>query len=162
MPVTMNHTGFVVTDIDRSLEFYRDALGLDVDRSGEASSPALSQIVGYDGARLRFALLAGTDGHLLELIQYVSPPGSMRSPEEQYPRSLIGATHLAFLVDDIGAVLRRLTTAGGKELNPPVDQRPGVKACYLQDPDGNWVELAEDAVHTRTPFQIKQNTTRPS
>ena len=162
MAITMNHTGFVVTDLDRSLEFYRDALGLDVERRTESSAPALSQIVGYDNARIRVALLTGTDGHLLELIQYLNPVGTKRLAEEQYQRNLSGATHLAFLVDDIEAVHARLMQAGGTKLNPPVDTRPGVKACYLQDPDGNWVELLQDEAHKQSPFQIRQNTTRPS
>ena len=161
MSITMNHTGFVVSDLDRSVEFYRDGLGLELDRSRESSSPGLSSIVGYDDAHIRVALLTGTDGHVLELIQYVNPAGTMRDADQQYERSLSGATHLAFLVDDIEGVFQRLLAAGGTQLNPPVETRPGVQACYIQDPDGNWIELVEDSVHNHTPFLIKQNTTRP-
>jgi catechol 2,3-dioxygenase-like lactoylglutathione lyase family enzyme len=158
MSVTMNHTGFVVNDLDASVEFYRDGLGLKVDQIGEGSSPALSLVVGYDNTRLRYAFLTGTDGHTLELIQYVNPAGTTREPEEQYTRSLSGATHLAFIVEDIDRVYQRLLAAGGRKLNPPADMRPGVRACYLQDPDGSWLELAEDAVHSRSPLLIRQNT----
>jgi hypothetical protein len=50
---------------------------------------------------------------------------------------------------------------GGQKLNPVVKVLDGLKACYLQDPDGNWIELVEDSVHKANPFTITQNRTRP-
>jgi len=58
MPVTMNHTGFVVSDLARSLAFYCDGLSLSF--QVEASSPALSQLLGYDDARVRAAWVKGS------------------------------------------------------------------------------------------------------
>jgi catechol-2,3-dioxygenase len=96
------------------------------------------------------------------LIQYLNPPGTNRPSEQQYDRSISGATHLAFIVDDIDAVYERLLAAGGRKLNPPEPTRPGVVQCYFQDPDGNWIELIEDEVHSHSPFQIRQNTAASS
>ena len=158
MAVTLNHTGFIVNDLDSAIEFYRDALGLDLERTADSSSPGLSSIVGYDNARLRAAFLVGADGHTLELIQYINPPGAARSSEELRERAIVGAAHLAFLVENVDAVYERLLAAGGHELNPPVVPRPGVKACYLQDPDGNWIEIMQHDVHNASPFRIRQNT----
>ena len=143
MSVAMTHTGFVVKDLDTSLSFYRDALGLDVVREADVSDEGLSKVVGYQDARLKVAMVKGTDGHLLELIQYVNPPVIPRQPEELFERSVSGASHLAFVVDDIDAVFDRLIGIGGRILNPLSVTRTGKKACYMQDPDGNWVELAE-------------------
>ena len=50
---------------------------------------------------------------------------------------------------------------GGQKLNPVVKVLEGLKAAYLQDPDGNWIELVEDSVHKANPFTITQNRTRP-
>ena len=158
MPITLNHTGFVVESLERSLEFYRDTLGLEEERSFDSESWALSQVVGYDDAHIRGALLVGADGHYLELIEYVNPAGEVRGSDEQYKRATTGAAHLAFIIDDAEELHRRLLEKGGAELNPPVEMRPGAKACYLQDPDGNWIELLEDSEHARQQFKIRQNT----
>ena len=97
MPITMNHTGFVVQSLERSLEFYRDALGLEEEKSFDSESWALSQIVGYDNAHIKGAMLVGADGHSLELIEYVRPAGAVRDSGEQYKRATTGASHLALL-----------------------------------------------------------------
>ena len=158
MPITMNHTGFVVQSLERSLEFYRDALGLEEEKSFDSESWALSQIVGYDNAHIKGAMLVGADGHSLELIEYVRPAGAVRDSGEQYKRATTGASHLAFFVDDADAVLERLVDKGGTKMNPVVETPTGMKACYMQDPDGNWIELMEDKVHARQQFKIRQNT----
>ena len=162
MAITLNHTGFVVKDRDKALEFYRDGLGLEVERVSEGRGWGLDQVVGYENSHIKFAWLAGADGHYLELLEYVNPKGEERDPEVQFPRASIGAAHLAFIVEDVQEVFARLMSMGGKKLNPPPKEiRPGFTAVYLQDPDGNWIEIAEDSVHARSPFTIRQNTTPP-
>ena len=58
-------------------------------------------------------------------------------------RSIIGGSHLCLHVDDIDATFNRLVKNGAKKMNPPAELAPGRWACYLQDPDGNWIELLE-------------------
>lgn len=136
----MNHTGFVVRDLERAVAFYRDVIGLKVVATRERQGKPISQVVGYDNAHLKIAILSAGDGHLLELIQYVNPPGAARPSSE---RSVIGASHLAFTVDNIEETFRNITERGGIKLNPPAEVAPGRKGCYLQDPEGNWIELLE-------------------
>ena len=138
----MNHTGFVVSDLDASIQFYRDIMGLELERTLEREGPAISQVLGYEATHIRGALLSIQDGHSLELIQYVHPEGADRPTDE---RNALGATHLAFSVDDIDDTFRRLVASGAKKLNPPARVTPVRTVCYLQDPDGNWIELIEDA-----------------
>ena len=54
---------------------------------------------------------------------------------------MLGATHLALLVDAIHALYARVAAKGAQVMNPPAELEPGRTACYLQDPDGNWLEL---------------------
>ena len=136
----MNHTGFVVRDIDKSLEFYRDVAGLEVVRTVDRDGGPISELLGYDHVHLTGAILSVGNGHLLELLQYLQPEGEDRHSEE---RSTLGASHLAFDVDDIEQTYQDLISRGAQKLNPPVEMQPGRKACYLQDPDGNWLELIE-------------------
>ena len=136
------HTGFVVKDLERSISFYRDAVGLEILREREFAGVEISQVLGYENAHLRMAMLGvqGEEGHALELIQSFNPASSSRTTSE---RSVQGASHLAFHVDDIEGTFRRMVANGAQQPNPPVHVPPNRSACYLQDPDGNWIELLQ-------------------
>lgn len=136
----MHHTGLVVTDLEKALEFYRDVLGLEVVRVTERQGSEISQIVGYEDTHLKAALLRIGNGHILELIQYISPPPHGRQTEE---RNTLGAGHLAFDTDDIWATYEDIRRRGAAPLNPPVEVTPGSFGCYFQDPEGNWLEIME-------------------
>ena len=158
----LNHTGFVVEDLDRSVRFYTEGLGLERYNLVHSNRPAISSVVGYADAYLLIALLAGADGHTLELIQYVSPAGEPSDPDAQARRARFGAAHLCFVVGDAEATHERLVGLGGRALDPPVEVYEGLWACYLQDPDGNWIELIEDEASKRQPFTIRQNLGVPA
>ena len=149
----MYHTGFVVSDMEQSLAFYRDMLGLEEERNAVVDDEFISQVAGHDGARLHIVYLGNGDTrHSLELIQYLSPEGSRVSPTATND---VGATHLGLIVDDVDSLYGELSAKGVKFVNPPAvraDARyPWArKACYLQDPDGNWVELVEQASQAPT------------
>ena len=53
----MNHTGFVVNDMERSLEFYQDLLGLKQERNQILEGEFISELVGYPDARLHIVYL---------------------------------------------------------------------------------------------------------
>ena len=86
---------------------------------------------------------APASGHVLELFQYLAPPGS--SPDRIEVRD-VGTAHLCFLVDDLIDVHRRLVGAGVDTfISPPVLVDTGINAggygIYLRDPDGIVLEL---------------------
>lgn len=159
---TLNHTGFAVEDLARSVRFYTDGLGLEQYNRVHSDASGISSVVGYEDAYLLIALLVGADGHTLELIQYMNPVGEPSDPETQHKRARFGAAHLCFLVRDIEATYAKLLELGGSDLNPPVPVFDGLSACYLQDPDGNWIELIEDEANKRQPFTIRQNLGIPA
>ena len=138
----MHHTGFVVRDVETAVEFYRDVIGLEVTSRYERTGPGVSSVVGYEGAHLQVALMGAGGVHVLELIQYLNPPPAERPTTE---RSVLGGTHLAFLVDDIASMFQAAVENGATRLNRPTEVAPGRTACYMQDPDGNWIELIEIA-----------------
>ena len=142
----MNHTGFVVSDMERSLDFYRDLLGLQEERNHILEGEFISQLVGYPNAKLHIVYLgAGDVRHSVELIQYLNPPGERIEPSD---RNSVGATHLGIIVDDLDSFYEELSSQGFRFVSPPA-VRPNAtyplarKGCYLQDPDGNWLELLE-------------------
>ena len=143
-PRTIHHTGFTVGDLDRSLSFYRDLLGLETLAEQEKKGGYLAAIVGHGDAHVRMAhLRVPGDGHVVELFEYLAPEG-------QRPRPLdpadVGTSHLCFVVDDLLALYERLRAAGiDSFLSPPVEVDTGInrggRALYLRDPDGIPVEL---------------------
>ncbi|MBI2966089.1 MAG: VOC family protein [Chloroflexi bacterium] len=142
------HTGFVVSDLERTLAFYTGVLKMRVERPPtELSGEWISDVVGYPGTRLRSAFVGIGDGHSIELLQYLSPPGS-RVPNPA-DRNRVGASHAGMIVDDARGWYERLKAAGVETLGPPalrdVEYPWARYAFYFRDPDGNWLEFAERA-----------------
>ena len=136
----MHHTGFVVSDLERAVGFYRDVIGMEVTTRYERTGPGVESVVGYKGAHLKIALMGAGGVHALELIKYVSPAPAERPTSE---RSVLGASHLAVQVDNIAELFQAAVDNGASSLNPPAEVAPGRTACYMQDPEGNWIELIE-------------------
>jgi catechol 2,3-dioxygenase-like lactoylglutathione lyase family enzyme len=138
-----NHTSFTVSDLDRSIAFFRDALGFEVTSKAPRDPRAIERIVGVAGADIMVAYVRGP-GHSLELIQYLAPDdrGHVR------PRPCdTGFAHIAFDVDDIDAAV---AAASRHDVNPVgevyrVDKGPntGARVCYLRDADGITIEFIE-------------------
>ena len=142
----MNHTGFVVSDLNRSLEFYRDLLGLEVERDQILEGEFISELVGYPDASLHIVYLGlGDMKHSVELIQYLNPVGGNPPIPE---RNQVGASHLGIIVDDLDQFYSELSSKGIRFVSPPAIRQNAAypmarKGCYVQDPDGNWLELLE-------------------
>ncbi|MDP6715239.1 MAG: VOC family protein, partial [SAR202 cluster bacterium] len=92
MITRMNHTGFVVSDLEKSMDFYINVVGLKLVRQIEREGGPISQVLNYPDLHLKAALLGleGEEGHILELIQYINPPSADRPTEE---RAVLGASH---------------------------------------------------------------------
>ena len=139
---SLHHTGLTVRDLDASLRFYRDLLGMDVVMEQEKQGGYLAAIVGYEGAHVRMAHLAfDGDGHRLELFEYLEPPPRGDAGE---PRD-VGVTHVCLLVPDLEPLYRRLEEAGVDFYSQPIAVDTGENAggygVYLRDPDGITLEL---------------------
>ena len=141
---TIYHTGFVVSDLDRSLDFYTRVIGMSVEREPATSdTPWLAEVVGYEKVKMRMAYVGVGDGHSIELIEYILPRGEARS--DQFERNKPGSAHAAMIVDDVPAWRERLEAEGIKVFGPQYERDLGFPwarhAFYFQDPDGNWLEM---------------------
>ncbi|MCX5796522.1 MAG: VOC family protein [Elusimicrobia bacterium] len=138
----LRHTGIVVTDLRRSLRFYRGLLGLRVWREETEAGPYLDSVVGLRGARVRWAKLKAPAGGMIELLQYLSHP---RPARRQVRSQDVGASHIALTVRDADGLCRRLRRRGLKVNSAPAVSPDGrVKVAYAHDPDGTIVELVEE------------------
>ena len=144
MPIRRaHHTGFTVANLERSLEFYRDVLGLEVVGEQLGTAEYLASVTGFPGLRLKMAFVrAPGDDHVLELLEYVSHP-SDPTPRET---NRIGNGHLGFVVDDAARWYDDLRAKGVEFTSPgPVTITAGInrggQAAYFRDPDGFTLEL---------------------
>jgi catechol 2,3-dioxygenase-like lactoylglutathione lyase family enzyme len=143
----MYHTGFSVGDMDRSLGFFRNLLGLEVVLDAVRENlPAYDAILGFSDVRIRVAQLEDRNSPFrLELIEYLNP----RRQERELKNTWVGGAHMGFYVEDIQAEYQRLLAAGVRFNSPPQEiVRDGKlvgKALYMLDPDGITVELFQVA-----------------
>ena len=138
------HTGFVVKDIEASIKFYADVLGMRIAGRTEREGEFVEQVLAFPGAHIKGGFVDMGEGHQLELIQYLSPA----SGENHLQRNDLGASHLAFFVEDLDKFYEDTSRKGIKSNNlqaTMVDENGKLsrKAAYAQDPDGNWLEFVE-------------------
>ena len=142
------HTGFVVHNLDKSLDFYTRVLGMKIELGPVVlETPWISAVVGYKNVKMRQAWVGVGGGHFIELNEYVNPRASVRS--DQFDRNRPGSTHVAMIVDDVIKWRQKLNTAGIKTFGPDYEREsewPRARyATYFQDPDGNWLEMVSRA-----------------
>jgi diaminopimelate decarboxylase len=148
----LDHVSVTSGDLDRSLAFYCDLLGLELRARGEAEGSSEFEITGIRGSEVRWADLRLPHGQVVELIEYVEPRGTPSRPEPNDP----GATHISLRVADVEAIHRRLGEAGVSVRSAPVTiEAPGAwqgaRAFYASDPDGVTVELIQPATPASGP-----------
>ncbi len=142
-----NHFCITVKDMERSLVFYRDALGLKVDIDEIISSPDLDKAVMESGARLRMVMLSDESEGLpvVELVEWKSRPPIERPPEH-LGFSSTGLGEICFSVPDLEKLEENLKKYGF-EFRTPVWTFEvgefGTKVTHAVDPDGVQVELIE-------------------
>lgn len=118
MKFTFAHNNLNVYDLQKSLNFYKEALGLTVERTSDAA----------DGSFTIVYLGDQTTPHLLELTWL----RDMNRPYELGDNEI----HLAFRVDDFDAA-----HAKHKEMGCICFENPEMGIYFIEDPDGYWLEI---------------------
>jgi len=143
MALTFHHVCFTVTDIQRSIKFYSDILGLQLregprDVNGEGSNTPI--YTGLPEARLRVASLQLYRGATLELIQYLSPQGEKMVSTR---RCDVGSAHICFTVDNALTIFEEFKAKGVSFVSEPLEDSRGNFMFYFYDPDGYTLEITE-------------------
>ena len=138
---SFEHTALSVSDLERSVAFYRDVMGMEVARIIECPPEMrLGDIVALPGCRARIAHLH-MGGNMLEIFEYQDPRGK-KVPDDR-TQADHGLSHLGFKIDDALADYERLKQLGIRFLGEPVEFRPGVWVIYFYGPDGEVCELRQ-------------------
>jgi predicted enzyme related to lactoylglutathione lyase len=140
------HFSPTVADLDRSMAFYRDVLGLEIQSRPAPnwdSTSWLRALHGTGDAPLRYAIakVPGTNWGV-EMVEFRNADRHAVAPRVQDP----GSTTVAFSVRDLDAALARVKRAGTQVVSAgsePTGSKGGNRAIVLRDPDGFLVELFE-------------------
>ncbi len=140
--------GIAVTDLERSVSFYRSQVGFDVAVMGihESFSGLVDEVAGCAGTRVRSCLLAPHDKSdtMIELFEVLKPRG--RSIPFSTRWGDLGYLQAAFTCDDVRAMAAQMERAGSGLLCSPkvmeggIPDHPG-EFVYALDPDGVPVEF---------------------
>ena len=117
------HTRYRVDDLERTVQFYRDVLGLEEIKRHK--SPRGSELV--------FLRTPGSE----ELIEITCFPGS--GPVQVQP----DLTHLAFEVENLEAFGRHLAAHGLKYSDGPTTSASGTTFAFIDAPEGYEIELIQ-------------------
>ena len=132
MTISLRFTNVTVNDVDESIGFYRDALGLEVQndvKSGE----------------FRWVTL-GTDAQPGLGIVISEPHAGRSQADGDAMQELLVKGSLPLLVfssDDVDGTFEKVRASGAEVLQEPMDQPWGPRDCAFRDPSGNTVRISQ-------------------
>ena len=143
MITNMNHVSYTVRNLDESVKFYRDVLGLECVSLAERDEEFSSAVTGIPGVRMKIAYMKAANCSV-ELIQYITGAG-----EQVDTRTCnIGSAHICFNIQNYDDWLARMNKNKvgfrGKLCVVPAGPNVGKRVCYMMDNDGNNLEFIED------------------
>src|ERR1044072_3244874 len=119
----LDHGGLLVSDVERAVRFYTDALGLE-----EVPRPSTFDTPG--------AWLQGGGHHHIHLL----------ADTHEAELAIGYGNHLALVVDDLDATVERVRAAGVEPGGEIIARGDGVRRTFVTDPDRNMIELMEFGV----------------
>jgi glyoxylase I family protein len=129
MQVTgLHHLTLIVSDMERTIGFYRDVLGLGIVRDGPSDDDP-------DTRHVWFGAVDGAPGRLVSAMEYPSLPAGVTG---------VGSTHhFALAVESAEELDAWRDYLRGSDVEcTDVFERGGFRSLYLRDPDGHVVEIA--------------------
>ena len=132
MTISLHYSPITVNDVDESIGFYRDALGLSV--RGDVAS-----------GDYRWVTLGSDDQPGVEIV--LSQPHAGRSEadgdalQELLTKGSLGP--IVFATDNVDTTFERVRSSGAEVLQEPIDQPWGPRDCAFRDPSGNTVRILQ-------------------
>lgn len=139
--LTIRHTGIVVSDIEKSLKFYCDFLGLEEISDNEEDSRFIDKILNLSNSKLQTIKLKDSYGGMIELLNF-----SLLLKNHSYKTGIynIGCAHIAFTVDNLDETFKKFKRNDIIfKSNPTISPDGKAKVAFCYDPDGIDIELVE-------------------
>lgn len=144
----IHHLGMTVSNIERSITFYRDLLGMTlIGRRPCVEEGYVAKQTGYEGVKLSVASFRVRldSPNSLEVVEYLNHTGEPIETSTNRP----GGTHLCIVVDDLDAAYGDLKSKGVRFKSEPVEitagPNQGGKVIYFFDPDNYVLEMFQPA-----------------
>jgi catechol 2,3-dioxygenase-like lactoylglutathione lyase family enzyme len=134
-----DHVAISVKDMEKSVAFYRDVIGMEKVFDRHFDTP-MARLIGVEGTKVRIVHMKLGDS-VVELFNYDHPPGREPRPDRQ--QSDYGLTHIGFIVQDFWITYERLVDEGVRFLAEPVEIRPGVFVAYFHGAEYEVCEMRE-------------------
>ncbi len=142
MVAALRHAGIVVTDMERSLKFYRNLLGLKIVWDKFESGDYIDNMSALKNVLVRTVKMTANGGSLIELLCYDSHPRKRLGGNEICN---IGSSHVAFTVENLDQLCQKLRESGFKfNCEPQFPPGGKVRVMFCEDPDGTLIELVEE------------------
>lgn len=141
-PAFIKHIGIIVSNMERSIDFYCDTLGFELEATVELiAGDTVEKGVGIPGAAIKSTYMKlGEGSTMIELLQYLNPKSKPIPPDAK--SNDIGVGHAAFYVEEIESYYEMLVKKGVKFISPGVmESSTGARFCYFYDPDGAVLEI---------------------
>jgi glyoxylase I family protein len=133
------HVGISVKDLEKTVLFFRDVMGMEEEYRAVNEGERISRVVGVDNAYMDVCVLR-KGAVRIELLEYKN--GQAKSVTGYKPQDEPGLAHIAFIVDDVVAEYKRLKSLGYEGYAPPMVAREnGPKITYIKGPDNVIIEL---------------------
>ena len=143
MTLSFSHLGICVSDLDRSLRFYREGLGFELAESHTVGAE-FARLMEVEGVALESRMIR-RDGVTLELLFFVAPGHTGEAVRR--PMNQLGLTHLSLRVDDVETVASTIEALGGtvvRDTRTTFDVSGAhLEFVYCTDPDGVRIELMD-------------------
>jgi glyoxylase I family protein len=138
----LSHIGICVSELERSVRFYRDILGFEELSRLQVKGPEAARLLNIDGGELQ-AVYLQRDGTRIELLYY--PVAGHERAATPRPMNRLGFTHLSLRVADLDSIAAAMVQGGGINLTETrVDNAAWrSKAVFVTDPDGLRIELIQ-------------------
>ena len=139
----LHHVGLTVENIETSVRFYRDVLGLTLIRRRELDAEYVGRQTGFPGVCLSVASFKARpdSSQSIEMVQYRNHVGEKSNTSTNRP----GNTHLCFQTRDLRCAFGELQAQGVRFRSEPVlitsGPNEGGLVVYLYDPDDYIIEL---------------------
>ncbi len=145
MIIDINHFSFTVENLDKSIEFYRDFLGLELINKCERGQEFSSKVTGVKNAHLKIAYLKALNC-CIELIEYISPPAQKLDTEI----CNVGSSHICFNVENFDSWIKKMkkfnVKISGEVCIIPAGPNKGKQVVYFEDNDNNTLEFISDKI----------------
>jgi catechol 2,3-dioxygenase-like lactoylglutathione lyase family enzyme len=137
--IGLQHVSISVADLDRSIEFYADLLGLNYLGTQWMIPEQVYEIFGLQGTKVRYGWFKAGRSGVIELLEF--------DPQSNTPNSLNpnrpGQLHFALQVRNLDEMYKQLMEQGVEGLVKPRMIQGGSKVAFIKDPDGLVIKLID-------------------